>query len=96
MTSSSKPPNLFQTLFLVVAITFALTACAYGVMAVHRIDPTGGSESTTGTHWLLGILDRYGGMLLLFELAILATTALAAVATDSRRKRRKGTADNRE
>ncbi len=45
MTSSNKSFNPSHALLVVVSVVFALTACAYGVMAIHRIDPTRSVET---------------------------------------------------
>jgi cytochrome b len=129
MTSSNKSFNPLHALLVVASVFFALTACAYGVMAIHRIDPTGSIEAAsddallsdaseasgrvfpaaessglpdspdnaeTPPHsaaketvrrsahgqWLLEQLDRHGATLLMIELAVIAATAVAVVATD--------------
>jgi hypothetical protein len=114
---------------ILVSVVFALTACAYGVLAVHRIAPRrspdpaplgaatpdasgagsrvssepvaagfsharadaratarASAPETSGQSardpWLLEQLDRHGAVVLLIELAVLAATAMAVVATD--------------
>jgi hypothetical protein len=77
-----KATNPFYVVLLIVATIFALTACAYGVMAVKMIRPdvaeTGGASGSQ----LLQALDRYGPRVLMVELAILAVVTVGAIGTD--------------
>jgi hypothetical protein len=75
-------------MLVVVGIAFTVTACAYGVMSVRKIDPgrDPGPMARGGklTEWL----DQHGAALLLAELAVLAVIVLAAVGADAHRRRR--------
>ena len=63
------------------AIAFTLTASAYAVMAVKRLDaaPLAGAESSPG---LLEFLDRYGAGLMAAELVVRAAAAVAAIGAE--------------
>jgi hypothetical protein len=80
-TTSRKTLNPFYPALLVVGFIFAVTACAYGVMAVNLLSPAQvmGGEPPAG---MIAFLDRHGMTLLLSELGVLAIVTCAAIGTD--------------
>ena len=81
MSNSKKTVNPFYPVLLVVGLVFAVTACAYGVMAVNLLSPAQvmGDRPDSG---LLAFLDQHGMTLLLSELGVLAVVTFAAIGTD--------------
>jgi len=81
--------NVGASLLVLAAIAFTLTASAYAVMAVKRLDATAvaGAETSPG---LLDFLDRYGAGLMAAELVVLAGAAVAAVGIERRQTGRRG------
>ena len=81
--------NVGSVLLVLAAIAFTLTASAYAVMAVKRLDaaPPAGGESSPG---LLEFLDRYGAGLMGAELVVLAVAAVAAIGTERWQAGRRG------
>jgi len=71
--------NLFYPLLVISGTAFAITAFAYGVMALKAMTPT----PVDVGHPLLVFLDRYGMPLMAAELAVLAVSTLLAMGTDS-------------
>jgi hypothetical protein len=87
---AKKPFNPFYFLLLVFGTLFALTACAYGVMAVKLQRPDEARLGSTSGAAFLGLLDQYGTVVFIVELAALALVTVGAIATDeywSRRQR---------
>jgi hypothetical protein len=80
--AAKKPFNPFYPLLVVVGVAFAITACAYGMMTVKMLQPSGVEEVRSSGRGLLYLLDRYGLMVLLCELAALAVLTFAAIGTD--------------
>jgi len=73
---------------LVAGVAFAITACAYGVMAVQEMDPGRATARSTANTWLVDFLDQHGATTMIVELVVLAITASAAIGTDRLRARR--------
>lgn len=71
--------NPFYALLLVVGVAFLLTATSYGVMAFRDVQGHSAVDSGSG---LMPFLDRYGGLLMGIELAVLVVASFAAMATD--------------
>jgi hypothetical protein len=74
--------NPFYPVLVLVGIVFALTACAYGVMAFRAVKATSMSAAQAEAGGLTGFLDRHGVSLMGGELAILAVASFAAMGTD--------------
>ena len=74
----NRPINPFYPLLVVVSVVFAVTACAYGVMALRAISPA----TAGGRHPLLEFLDHHGMVLLMVEVAVLAAVSFLAMGTD--------------
>ena len=81
--------NVGSFLFVLAAIAFTLTASAYAVMAVKRLDAAAvaGAETSPG---LLEFLDRYGAALMGAELVVLAAAAVAAIGAERWQAGRRG------
>jgi hypothetical protein len=73
--------NPFYIVLVVVGILFALTACAYGVMALRAVAVRSGEASASGQS-LMQFLDRYGMWVMIGELAVLALATFGAIGTD--------------
>jgi hypothetical protein len=90
MRRSQKFANPFYVLLVVAGVTFALTAFAYGVMAVRE---TAAARSTAqaaapADHPLIEWLNQYGDAALAIELSLLAICTVGAIGTDSYWQRR--------
>jgi len=96
MSPSRQYANPFHALLVAVGIAFTVSACAYGVMSVRRMDPSRDSGGPTRSEQLVETLDRHGATVLLVELFALAAIAAAAMGTDAYWKRRAGTHQCRE
>ncbi len=70
--------NPFYPLLVIAGVAFAITAFAYGVMALKAISPTVGDP----THPLLAFLDDHGMLLMAVELGVLAAACGLAMTTD--------------
>ncbi len=75
--SPPKAANPFYVLAIVVGVTFAITACAYGVMTVRGLDPHAADEGG-----LVGLMDQHGLAIMLVELAVLGVLTVLAIGTD--------------
>ena len=74
--------NPFYVLLLIVGVVFAITSCAYGVMAFRQARPDSkalGAED----HSLMAVMDRHGGAILGVEVLLLGLLTVAAIGTDS-------------
>lgn len=83
--------NPFYALLVVVGVAFALTAFAYGVMALRAVDPRAVAAEGSGAT-LLEFLDHWGVTLMMGELVVLAAATFGAISTDgywARRARRR-------
>ena len=72
-----KPFNPFYPALVVVGTAFAISACAYGVMTVRKLDPMAGDD-----RGLVEFLDEYGLVLLVGELIVLGLLTFAAIGSD--------------
>lgn len=85
--------NPFYVLLVLAGVAFAVTACAYGVMAVKQLHASqapltglpavevAGAELTSDRRFV-AFMDRYGVTLMLAELGLLGFTTVAAIGTD--------------
>lgn len=69
--------NPFYWALVVVGTVFAITACAYAVMAVRKLDPLAGDEGG-----LVGFMADHGVTLVMSELALLTVLTFAAIGLD--------------
>ncbi len=76
-----KAANPFYVLLVIVGIVFGLTACAYGVMTVKMSTAAGIAENASSP--TVQFLSEHGLTLLMVQIAVLAVTTFAAMATDS-------------
>jgi hypothetical protein len=77
---TKKLSNPFYIALLFVGAVFGLTACAYVVMMVKLATPQPfDADSQSG---FVFVLNRYGTLILVVELAMLGVLTLAAIATD--------------
>lgn len=88
MAIQRQTTNPFYAPLLVAGIAFAVTACAYGVMAVQEMDPGRATARSTANTWLVDFLDKHGATTMIAELVVLAIAASAAIGTDHLRARR--------
>ncbi len=84
MAQCKERINPFYPLLVLAGVAFALTACAYGVMALKAMSPDVADEK----HPLMVFLDQHGMLLLGGELALLGVTCVLAMATDGYWSRR--------
>jgi len=75
---SRKTPNPFYVALVLIGILFTVTACAYGVMTIQQMNPSG----TQQPHPMTALLDEYGAVILAIELILLAIATVAAIGTD--------------
>jgi hypothetical protein len=80
-----KPVNPFYSILVVVGVTFALTATAYGVMTVRGLDPRRADEGG-----LMGLLSQHGMAIMTVELMLLGVLTFAAIGTDEYWTRKAG------
>lgn len=88
MVTRKQNPNPFYGVLLVAGITFALTACAYGVMSVHKMEPGRVAPGSTSAAWVIDFMDDHGAATMIVELVVLAIATGAAIGTDRIRARR--------
>jgi hypothetical protein len=69
---------------VLTAIAFTLTASAYAVMAVQRLDAAAAVASAEASLSLSEFLDRYGAGLMCVELVALAVEAVAMIGAERR------------
>ncbi len=84
----NKATNPFYVVLMVVGVAFALTACAYGWSARLKLDPETFDRNTA----FIEVMDRYGMVSMIVELALLTVLTFLAIGTDEfweRRSRRK-------
>ncbi len=79
--------NPFYVLLIGAGIAFAVTACAYGVMAFRALRMGAPQVEAAENGGLLVFLDQYGGLIMGIELVILAICTFGAMALDSARSR---------
>lgn len=73
--------NPFYVLLLASGIMFAITACAYGVMAF-RTFHVGSGAADAEPSALMRFLEDHGGAVMGWELAALAAATAGAIGTD--------------
>lgn len=75
--------NPFYVVLVLVGTIFALTACAYGVMAVKQMHASNQLlPSTAPEEGFVAFMDQEGPKVMLIELAILALATVGAIGTD--------------
>jgi hypothetical protein len=79
--AKSKPTNPFYVLLVLAGVAFAVTACAYGVMAFTELRSPGAPSAEP--HPLLVFMDKNGVKLMLAEVAVLALATFGAMGLDS-------------
>ena len=93
MATQRQTTNPFYGLLLVAGIAFAVTACAYGVMAVQEMNPDRAMANSTANTRLVDFLNKHGAATMIAELVVLAIAASAAIGTDHRRAHRTKSSD---
>lgn len=88
MATRKNAANPFYSVLLIVGIAFALTACAYGVMTVQRMEPGRVTTGSAAGTWVIGFMDDHGATTMTVELVVMAIATLAAIGTDRIRARR--------
>lgn len=83
MAQQRKPRNPFYPLLVIVGTLFAVTAVAYGLMAVSELRASAGLSNGSTAHPLWEWLRLHGDVTMLIELAALAALTFAAIGTDS-------------
>lgn len=81
--------NPWSVLLVLVGLAFTLTASAYAVMAVRKLDASRALQGGDPNPWLIEFLDRHGAELMVAELAALAIVVAAAIASDRWRSGRR-------
>ena len=85
MAKRKRPlANPFYVLLMVVGVAFALTACAYGWSARLKLDP----ETFDRNEAFIALVDRYGMIAMIVELALLTVLTFLAIGTDEFWERR--------
>lgn len=74
--------NPWSLPLVLAGLAFTLTASAYAVMAVQKLDAGRAAQEAESSPWLIEFLDRYGARLMLAELVVLAIVATAAIASE--------------
>lgn len=95
MANRKQRVNPFYIVLVVVGVAFAVTACAYGVMAVKQMHASEwivtparqdtsdlGAPSTNSDRRFVEFMDEHGVSILLAEVGILALATVAAIGTD--------------
>ncbi len=77
--------NPWSVPLVLAGLAFTLTASAYAVMAVQKLDAGRAVQEAESSPWLIEFLDRYGARLMFAELVALAVVAAAAIGTERRR-----------
>ena len=76
--------NPWSVPLVVAGLAFTLTASAYAVMAVRKLDAGRGWQDAEPSPRLIEFLDQHGEALMAAELAALAIAAIAAMESDRR------------
>lgn len=84
VAKTKQPFNPFYALLLVAGILFAVSACAYGVMAFTAVKNGRIVEGPSSSQRLLVFLDDHGGKLLTGELLVLAIATVGVMYWDQR------------
>jgi hypothetical protein len=74
--------NSWSIPLVLAGIAFTLTASAYAVMAVKKLDASLANPGAGASPWLIDFLDRHGAGLMFVELVVLAAVAVAAMGTE--------------
>ena len=74
--------NSWSIPLVLAGIAFTLTASAYAVMAVKKLDADLANPGARASPWLIDFLDQHGAGLMLVELVVLAAFAVAAMGTE--------------
>jgi hypothetical protein len=82
MAKQKDPFNPFYLILVVVGIAFAITACAYCVMAFRAVAHQQATNTETSSAFLMDFLDQYGIWLMLAEIVLLAIATVGAIGTD--------------
>ena len=82
MAKSKQPKNPFYAVLLVVGVIFAITACAYCVMAFRAVTGEPPGQVSTSGEGLMRFLDQYGMWIMLAEITVLAVATVGAIGTD--------------
>lgn len=72
--------NPFYVLLLLAGVMFAITACAYGLMAFRTFHA--GAAADAEPSGLMRFLEDHGGTVMAWELAALAVATVGAIGTD--------------
>lgn len=80
--ATTKATNPFYVLLMAAGTAFALTACAYGVMAVKMLEPAQVAREGDSSRFFVETMDRHGLAIMLVELAVIAVCTFAAIASD--------------
>ena len=83
MAKSKQPKNPFYPVLLIVGVLFAVTACAYCVMAFRAVTGEPPAQADTSGEGLMRFLDQYGMWIMLAEISVLAIATAGAIGTDS-------------
>ena len=81
--------NPWSVPLVVAGLAFTLTASAYAVMAVRKLDAGRGWQDAEPSPRLIEFLDQHGEALMAAELAALAIAAIAAMGSDRRPLRKR-------
>jgi hypothetical protein len=84
VSETKSRANPFYVILVLVGVVFAITATAYGVMAVKQLhaSQTPWAQQAKDAGFVL-FMDRHGPKLMLIELGVLALATFAAIGTDS-------------
>lgn len=82
VSRTKEPFNPFYAVLLVAGILFAITACAYGVMAFKGLGTGPLVDDSPSGQGLLAFLDRYGVLLLTAELLVLGIATGGVIGWD--------------
>lgn len=82
MAKKKELINPFYVLLVVAGIVFAVTACAYGVMAFHAVRSASSSVDPATANRFLSFMSEHGDILLGGELLVLAVATVGAIGTD--------------
>ncbi len=82
MAKPKQPANPFYAVLLVAGVVFAITACAYCVMAFRAVMPSPVEQTSALGAGLMRFLDEYGLWVMLAEIVVLAIATMGAIGTD--------------
>lgn len=82
MVHRSWRANPWSIPLVLAGLAFTLTATAYAVMAVQKLNASCVPQETNPSPWLIEFLDRHGAALMIVELAVLAVVVAAAMVSD--------------